>query len=232
MNLARRSALLAAAALALAACSGPAVPLGITELLGTVYDPPGAVDPPQVLAVGMLLVDEDEAEMMAASNFAEVEPGVFFGLATTVVDDGSFAIQLPAEEDIPDGVLVAAADALWDVVDAGCTVTAEPPTAKVTQGGLSLFPVPLLYGFTEEGLVPLVATPTAIEDGVPYEGGFLSWLYADVPVTLATDDACADFDVVLELKRGWNQVLWTPGGPATLLRDAVDEDTLATAVFF
>ena len=226
----RRLVLLLAAA-ALVACGGPVVPTGITELHGSVYDPPGAVDPPQVLAVGMLLVDQAVAVAMTASSFAELDPGVFLG-ALSAVEDGEFAIPLPVEEDLPTGVLVDADEAVWGVADAGCSLTAEPSTAMATQIGLDFFPIPLLVGFTQDGIAPMLTTPTEIEEGVPYEGGYLSWMYADQPVALTTDDACVDYDVELELRQGWNQVIWTFEGMARMLRDASDEEAFSTLLGF
>jgi len=229
MLLLRRWLLFVAAVLVVAACGAPVAPdPGLSKIEGTVYDWPGEPDPPLVLSVGMYIAD-DTVFSMSAASFVEIGPGWWAGAFAGVADD-DFVLLPPGEEGLPDGVLVPAEDALVNVVGAGCDLDVEPAGVKLSVTALSLLPIPLLVGLTPDGIVFMLTTdgPVVEEDDID-DATLLTWVFADGPVTLTTDDDCS-FAVDLSLRQGWNQVGWRGEGPTVYLENAADAELFSAAV--
>jgi hypothetical protein len=229
-------------AFVLAACGGPRIAVG-PLVTGTAVEPGGGA----VLGVGLLLFDPAVAPTAAATGAApvapadvlELGPGSYATSTVPVAADGGFRLHLPLADDLPDGVLVAAADFLGDTFGlADCAVTASADAARVSahrfDEGRS---VPGLYAVTADGLTLTVVTESPVDatDLAGFDGRFLTWLYADQPVALqSVGTGCIDrLDVGLTLATGWNAVGWTRDaatGELRLRRASSLGDLIVTAV--
>jgi len=220
----RARILLFLASLTLVACGGPQVAVG-PLVTGTAVDPDGAA----VLGVGLLLFGPEVAPTTAAvrgagalapADVLELGDGIYATSTAPVAADGGFRLHLPLGDELPDGVLVAAAGFLGDAFGlAGCSVSASNDTARVSahrfDEGRSL---PGIYAVTAAGLARTVVTeaPVDVDDLTGFGGRFVAWLYADQAVALqSVGVGCIDtLDVGLTLAPGWNAVGWTRD-PAT-----------------
>jgi len=215
----RASILPLLASFVLVACGGPQVAVG-PLVTGTAVEPGGGA----VLGVGLLLFDpavaptavgSPNAALVSPADVLELGPGSYATSTVPVAADGAFRLHLPLAEDLPDGVLVAAAGFLYDKLGlADCAVTASNDTARVSahlfDQGRSY---PGIYAVTADGLTLTVVTESPVDatDIAGFGGRFLTWLYADQPVALqSVGTGCIDrLDVGLTLATGWNAVGWT-----------------------
>ncbi len=214
--------------LLLAACSQPTeqepqpetVDLMVNELPGS----------PVLLGATFVMVDFSASPLSAASVI-EVEPGAFVGPLAGLNDDGTVSGILPEEDDVPTSTLINAADFLYGYGPGPtCSFVASDAAARVSQTTFELVSFPGFFAMTVGGLAPAAVTTAPIIDPSDldelYGHTYVTWVFADRPVTIVTEPALCDIEgdfelgVDLSLQQGWNQVAWTIGQDDPLSSDA------------
>jgi hypothetical protein len=199
--------------LLLAACGQTPPADGAATISGTIVT---SESPNPVLAVGIAIAEYVEGGGVFGLGLVEVAEHVFVGGVTPVALDGSFTMVLPSADDVEALDLAPAAlfvDNANEIV--GCTLDASDPAALVTPTMFSFLTAPSLTFFSTDGGGLALATSDPVD---PVEGPlpttrFLTWVYADRRVAVATPDGgCVGVEYVLEvdvqLERGWNQLGW------------------------
>jgi hypothetical protein len=222
-----------ALAIALVACS--AAPPEVPAIGGTVVQSEDLV-----LGVGMWLVAPDgfgslTAGALGPAAFLEFEPGQYLGELVPVGADGAFDLPLPNADDIPEDVLIPAAEALINFVDTpACEVVVSDPSVLVSAHASFGASIPGLYLVTAAyGWSVAIAADAEIDTTLATMEEALAgrslyaWLYADRPVSI-TAEGC-DFSggvtgsAELNLCAGWNRVAWVVNDDVTrvsLVNDA------------
>jgi len=215
-----------ALAIALVACS--AAPPEVPAIGGTVVQSEDLV-----LGVGMWLVAPDGFGSLTAGAlgpvaFLEFEPGQSLGELVPVGADGAFDLPLPNADDIPEDVLIPAAEALINFVDTpACEGVVSDPSVLVSAHASFGASIPGLYLVTAAygwAAAPAGGAPGGTapggQGGGPGGGGHR-------PVSM-TAEGC-DFSggvtgsAELSLRAGWNRVAWVVNDDVTevsLVNDA------------
>jgi len=210
----------------LAACSPPAAPIGPVTVDATLNAAPGSE---AALAGFYVMFDLGVTVTGQASGVISPAPGAYVGPASAVDADGILHLVLPNPTDVPAEVL-STADGfvrLSAAPHAVCPTSASVPSAKVswTMFGFSES-YPMLAVLTKDGFAENYATDKKVDFSLTetqlLDMRIVNWLYADADVDVKTAPAgCLNGTdptvfVDLKLKKGWNEVAWTP-----------EEDTLA-----
>ena len=207
--------------LVLAACSAP-TPVPPVD---TAFSVPGTVyteffDPDLVpIGVSLFLIRDDVIGSMSVdtSSFVEVFDTFFVGPISPVAADGSFELVFPDGDDVPAATMVPADDFAANARGfAACEVAASNAAASVTVTVWEFVSVPGMFTFSVEGAAPMAIFTEPIDTDDPpdpSELAFVTWVYADADVDVATGAGCAEasFELIVDvsLEAGWNQLEWT-----------------------
>lgn len=209
-------------ALALAACGAPTTPPadGPATTDGSRYTREGN---PEVLALAIGFPDATTAtvtgDAVAPAEVSELYEGLFVGPFAVEVD-GAFAVEFPAADEMPAAALTPLDEAFFfNLSSVACAPTVEPLAAMATPSIFLGFGIPGMVALTVEGPYITIASDVEIPDGTlldDFAGSIYTWLFVDRDATLVSGEACASYDVDLDLAAGWNQIAWTFGGAADI----------------
>lgn len=210
---------LAAVALVVAACGQtPQQPPARTVTLTPTH---ADGDP---VPLGVALVMSDFAPMfIEQSSVIEFVPGWYMGPVAGIGADGKFTVTLPADADVPASTLAAPDEFLRYIDLDACTIVTSDPSAKVSKTSFDLASTPGMAVLTVDGAWPTIVTDADFSDANLPEDledfAFITWLYADRPVTIGTGPHGAGltlcevapdvvFGLSVDLQAGWNQLMW------------------------
>ncbi len=174
--------------------------------------------------LGAALVMSDLAPIfIEQGTVTEFEPGWFMGPVAGVGADGTFTVRLPADADVPASTLAAPDDFLRYIDLDACTIHTSDPSAMVSKTSFDLASTPGMAVLTADGAWPGIVTDADFSDANLPEDledfAFITWLYADRPVTIGTGPHGAGlmlcevapdvvFGLSVDLRAGWNQLTW------------------------
>lgn len=171
---------------------------------------------PEITGAG-LLIAEGDALGAASAALIEIEEGVYIGPVASPDGDGGINMILPPVSDLPAALLAPASQLVANMDEfTDCELVPSRAGVSTTQQVPFFVPLPTAYAFAGSyfGITKVSDVQIDITTVTPeefYASPFISWVYADSDVSVATSGAgCAGvLEVDLDLSAGWNQVAWT-----------------------
>lgn len=186
--------------------------------LATVSMSPGA---PPAVGAALSLLDSSPPVVTSLSTVIDIGSGLYSGPVSPMNSDGTVVVKLPLGSDLPDETFATASEFLYNLEGvAGCSLVASAPTVRVTEAGFEIVTVPGVILYTADGSIVAMATNMPIDLGTPPEPEvladleFLTWVFAEAPVSINTSGAgCATatpaVGVDIDLAQGWNRLAWS-----------------------